>query len=75
MALREEVLPLRPSYDRYGRQPIGIGGRHRHRRRVSSRTPERENSISPDARRKASVTVKTVEEPFTRVAEVHEASR
>lgn len=53
---------MSPSYDQYGRQqygrqPIGIGERQRRRRGVSSRAPERGNSINPDARRKASMTV------------------
>lgn len=80
---------MSPSYDRYGRQPIGMGQRQRHRRRVSSGTPERGNSITPDARPKASMTVNarevTQSEPrpsgahpheltVARVAEVHEAS-
>ncbi len=79
-ALGEEVLPLSPSYDRYSRQPIGIGERQRHRRRVSSR---RQASMTVNGREVAQSEPRpsaayphelTVEEPFAGVAEVHEAS-
>lgn len=48
---------MSPSYDQYGRRPIGIGERQRSRRKVSSTAPERGNSINPDARRRANTTV------------------
>lgn len=65
MALRhfshEEVLLMSPNYDKYGRQPLGIGERQRRRRGVSSTAPEGGNSINPDARRMANMTVDTRE--------------
>lgn len=50
------ALPMSPSYDRYGRQPIGMGERQRRRRRVSSTAPERGDS-NANARRLANMTV------------------
>jgi hypothetical protein len=52
---------MSPNYDKYGRQPLGIGERQRRRRGVSSPAPEGGNSINPDARRMANMTVETRE--------------
>ena len=57
----EEVLLVSPTYDKYGRHPIGIGERKRRRRGVSSTASERGNPINPDARRTANTTVDTRE--------------
>ncbi len=52
---------MSPSYDKYGRQPIGMGERQRRRRRVSSTAPERGDSTNANARRGANMTVNTKE--------------
>jgi len=56
------VLPMSPSYDRYGRTPIGMGERRRRRRAVNSTAPERGDSTNADARRLANMTVNTKEQ-------------
>ena len=56
------ALPMSPSYDKYGRTPIGKGERQRRRRAVSSTAPERGNSTNADARRVANMTVNTREQ-------------
>ena len=72
----EEVLLMSPTYDKYGRHPIGIGERKRRRREVSSTARERGNPINPDARRTANTTVDTREftqsEPPPAVVSRHE---
>ena len=55
------ALPMSPSYDQYGRRPIGMGERQRRRRGVSSTARERGNSTNADARRVANMTVNTTE--------------